>query len=261
MLAWNRNNTTPESDLLALQRWYQDHLGQRLRCVEQQALDQVMPNLFGYHLLQIESALNEPLCGSSLVPHKVLLSRHTPHHFAGLQEMSFLRGHAETLPVASDSVDVVLLAHTLEFAGDPYQVLREIDRILVPEGHLVIQGFNPWSSWGAWHLICARWAGPPWNGRFRSAGRIREWLGVLGFDTCQSTSYFFRPPLQHNGLMRRLEIIERLGQRCWPFAGAGYILVAKKRVLTRTLIRRRWRPGQSLVGAGIVKPSTQTRFR
>jgi SAM-dependent methyltransferase len=161
--------------------------------------------------------------------------------------------YAQALPILTDSVDVVVLAHTLEFEQDPHQVLREADRVLVPEGHVVILGFNPWSPWGLWHVLVSRWSRPPWSGQFRSLWRIKDWLALLGFDTTVSRGFFFRPPLRHDGVMHRLKVMEKLGQRFWPFAGAVYIIVAKKRVMRPTPIRPRWRPGRSLVGAGLVK--------
>jgi len=244
-----------------LRDWYRQGLGQRLLREERRALDDALPNLFGYHLLQVGSPVDEALCTSSLIPNRVLLesglaleSLHTSVPVA-MRPLMYAEAHA--LPILTDSVDVVLLAHTLEFEQDPHQVLREADRVLVPEGHVVILGFNPWSIWGMWRLLLSRWAAPPWNGQFRSIRRIKDWLALLGFDARVCRGFFFRPPLRHDGVMQRLKILEKLGQRCWPFAGAVYIVVAKKRVMTPTPIRPRWRPGRSLVGAGLVKTSTQ----
>jgi len=220
---------------------------------ERRELDEVLPNLFGYHLLQVGSPADDVLCAASLIPNRVLMESVLEPG----KRRPLILAQAQALPIQSDSVDVVMLAHTLEFEPDPHQVLREADRVLVPEGHVVILGFNPWSPWGLWHLLISRWAMPPWNGQFRSMRRIRDWLSLLGFDTTVSRGFFFRPPLHHDGVMRRLRVMERLGRRLWPFAGAVYIVVAKKRVTTLTPIRPRWRPGRSLVGAGLVNPGSQ----
>jgi len=238
-----------------LRDWYRQRLGQRLLRAERRELDEVLPNLFGYHLLQVGSPADEAMCTASLIPNRVLLESDLETTTAVRRPLMLAQAHA--LPILSDSVDVVVLAHTLEFEQDPHQVLREVDRVLVPEGHVVILGFNPWSPWGLWHLLVSRWAMPPWDGQFRSTRRIRDWLGLLGFDTTVCRGFFFRPPLHHDGIMRRLRIMEGLGRRCWPFAGAVYIVVAKKRVTTLTPIRPRWRPGRSLVGAGLVNSGSQ----
>jgi SAM-dependent methyltransferase len=241
-----------------LRDWYRHRLGQHLLRAERQVLDDVLPNLFGYHLIQVGSPADEALCTSSLIPNRVLLESGLKAQTSAVPALRpLMLAHAHALPILTDSVDVVVLAHTLEFEQNPHQVLREADRVLVPEGHVVILGFNPWSPWGLWHLLVSRWAAPPWNGQFRSMWRIRDWLELLGFDVTIGRGFFFCPPLPYEGVMRRLSVLEKLGQRCWPFAGAVYIIVAKKRVMTMTPIRPRWRPGRSLVGAGMAKTSTQ----
>lgn len=217
-------------------------------------LDEVLPNLFGYYLLQVGCPADAALCTSSLIPSRLLLESDMGTQSGSLRPQMSALAHA--LPIQTDSVDVVVLAHTLEFEQDPHRVLREADRVLVPEGHVVILGFNPWSPWGIWNLLLSRWAGAPWNGQYRSIGRIKDWLALLGFDARYSKGFFFRPPLQHEGLMRRLKVLEKIGHRCWPFAGAVYIIVAKKRVMTMTPIRPRWR-ATTLVGASLAKPSAQ----
>jgi len=240
-----------------LRHWYQQSLGQLLISAEQQALDEVLPNLFGYHLIQVGSPVDQDLSTTSLIPNQVMIESHITSDDGAETLKPQVFGCSQSLPILSDSVDVVLLAHTLEFEQDAHQVLREADRVLVPEGHMVILGFNPWSLWGVWHFLTSRWASPPWNGQFRSMRRIKEWLSLLGYDTKTCQQFFFQLPIQHEGILRRLEVLDKIGRRCWPFAGAIYVVVGKKRMMTPTPIRPRWRPGRSLVGAGLVKPSTQ----
>jgi SAM-dependent methyltransferase len=255
------HNTTPEpaggQQRIQLRNWYQQRLGQRLLRSERRELDRVLPNLFGYYLLQVGSPVDTGLCTRSLIPNRMLLESHVSNKAASQATKPQIHAYAHALPIANDSVDVVLLVHTLEFEQDPHQVLREADRVLVPEGHIVLLGFNPFSPWGLWRLLVSRWSSPPWSGQFRSSRRIRDWLSLLGYDITVSHSLFFRPPVRHQGVMRRLKVLERLGRRLWPFAGAVYLVVARKRMVTMTPIRPRWRPGRSLVGTGLVKPSTQ----
>ncbi len=240
-----------------LRQWFRQGLGQRLLAAEQRILDEVVPNLFGYHLVQVGNPADQDLTETSLIPNHVLIESdwNAASEPEGMKPQ--IHGYAQSLPIRTDSVDVVLLAHTLEFEVDAHQVLREADRVLVPEGHVVIIGFNPWSPWGIWHLLTSRWSTAPWNGQFRSARRIKDWLSLLGYDAIISQCFFYQPPIRHAGIMRRLEVLERIGLRCWPFAGAVYLIVGKQRMMTMTPIRPRWRPGRSLVGAGLVKPSAQ----
>ena len=246
-----RHRSQPEILQRELRNWYSRDLGRRLFAVERQELEKVLPGLFGYHLLQIGSPINDVLYETSLVSHRVYMDE-----FPGRNSSRpVLWGQAGALPIISDSVDVVILPHTLEFTAEPHQVLREADRILVPEGHLVILGFNPWSLWGIRHFLTGRWAKAPWSGQFRSIMRVKDWLSLLGFETRVANCYFFRPPMQPAGLMRRLALMEKFGQRWWPIFGAGYIVVAKKRVVTFTPVKPRWQPKRRLVNAGVVKPT------
>ncbi|MDH5445612.1 MAG: methyltransferase domain-containing protein, partial [Gammaproteobacteria bacterium] len=155
---------------------------------------------------------------------------------------------------ASDSVDVVVLNHALEFSHNPHQVLREVERVLVPEGHLVIMMFNPWSLWAVNRLLL-RWKNTaPWCGKFISATRSKDWLALLGFEVGQSRGYFFRPALQQMTIMERIGWLEKMGQRFWSIFGGGYMLVAKKKTETMTPIRPKWASRRRrVVAAGLVE--------
>jgi len=256
-----QRKSASSQDRQALQDWYSRELGQALLEAEKQELEQVLPDLFGYHLLQVGSPIGEVLSGSSRVSHRILLESQEIFNLENNSVQPNLCGCADALPIVSDSIDVVILPHTLEFETDPHQVLRETDRVLVPEGHVVILGFNPWSMWGLWRLLCSRWGSAPWTGQFRSMMRIKDWLALLGYEVVVTRSYFFRPPLQHTTLMKHLTMLETLGERWWSVFGAAYLLVAKKRIVTYTQIKPRWLIGRKMIGcAGLIKPSIN-RFR
>ncbi len=228
----------PCTDRSRLQQWYSDALGQRLLESERRELDEILPNLFGYHLVQVGQPVCEDLLQASRISHRLVVEEMA----AEASPAPGLRGRADALPLQRDSVDVVLLPHTLEFASRPHEVLREAERVLVAEGHVVILGFNPWSLWGLWRLLRGRRGHPPWCGTFRSLLRLRDWLALLGFDTVMTRMYFYRPPLRNAALMQRLSFLERLGGHWWPILGGAYVLVARKRVVGLTPIRPRWRP-------------------
>jgi len=126
--------------------WCANRPGQWLLETERQELEEILPNLFGYHLLQVGCLSGEDILGCSRVLHRVVVDIDADE----VTDVFGLYGRPDALPIDTDSVDVVLLPHTLEFENDPHQVLREVERVLVPEGHVVILGFNPWSIWGLW---------------------------------------------------------------------------------------------------------------
>ncbi len=226
-----------------LRHWYQGPLGQLAAQAETEVLEATLPNLFGYHLLQIGHWGAENYLSASRVQHKTVLDPDP----AG----AGVRGRVEALPVATDCIDVAVLPHTLEFSQNPHQVLREAERVLVPEGHVVILGFNPWSLWGLRRMTRRRQV--PWCGQMISPHRLRDWLELLGFSICESEWVFYRPPLRKSGLMRRLAFVEKLGARWWPPLGGIYVMVAKKRVSTLTAIGPRWRRKRPVLSPGLVE--------
>ncbi len=234
--------------------WLQHNYGRQLERAIGDELERILPNLFGYHLLQLGAWAGENLLLGSRIQHCVVIADRDSVD----AERCGVVAKIDVLPIASDSVDVVLLPHALEFNDRPHDVLREVERVLVAEGHVVIVVFNPLSLWGLARVWLGRRGRAPWNGRFFTATRIRDWLALLGFDVVLSKSIFFRPPLRHAQMLRRLLFLERLGARWWPLLGAVTVLVGRKRVATLTPIRPRWRPRRSLAAAGLAEPTQRS---
>ena len=229
--------------------WFQSSLGRLLTAQEQVCLERRLTSLFGYYLIQI--GVCDPkldLLRSSPAKSKLLLD-------VGQRSVS-LRADPLRLPLTSDSVDGVLMHHTIDFSQAPHQILREAERVLIPEGKLLIVGFNPWSLWGGWRLFHLHGGMPPWTGHFFSMRRVSDWLSLLGFDLLAVEHLNFRPPLQSQRLMQQMVFMERFGERLWPLAGAVYVLEAVKRTLTMTPIRPKWRIRKKVLPA-TVEPSTR----
>lgn len=147
-------------------------------------------------------------------------------------------GRPDKLPILNDKIDFVYLAHCIGSVKNPHEVLRESYRVLQPEGHVIISGFNPWSLWGIKRLfgrLISHW---PWNSHFMSVTRLKDWLALLGFEIVSTRFYFFRPPSRIG--LKKLEFLERLGRFCWPMLGGHYVVLAKKRLIPLTLIRPTW---------------------
>lgn len=239
-----------------LRQWYRTELGRELLAVEQGQLNAVLTGLFGYHLVQLGCPVADDLLGQSRIKQRVILEGDVlAKDFACMEVANHCVAESQHLPFERDSIDVMVLPHTLEFEENPHQILREVERTLIPEGHVVIMGFNPFSLWGVTRMFIGWRRRVPWCGHFYSTLRIKDWLALLGFDTVLLQGYFFRPPVQHDGSLEHLNFMEHYGARGWPFPGGGYILVARKRLTTLTPIKPRWESRRRFVGGGLTEPS------
>ena len=97
-------------------------------------------------------------------------------------ESKLLRGVTEALPFKSESVDMIILPHLLDFDRQKHQVLREVERILKPEGKLIILGFNPWNIYINLQYIRRREKNSLWHPSLVSRTKIADWLSLLNFE-------------------------------------------------------------------------------
>ena len=228
-----------------LQAWWQTKTAAYLSKQERIALGEALPTLFGYYLLQ-SGCWGEPgdLLETSTIRSKVIVGEHGDVGCGVLGDPSYL-------PFASDSVDLVLLPHTLERVEEPEKVLREAERVLRGEGHVVVLGFHPFGPWGIGRYVGARLA---WSGSFLSLWRLKIWLRVLGFEIVETRQILYRPPWRSKAMLLRSAFLDRLRWR--PTAGA-YMVVARKRVFSMSPLRRvRTRPQAAF--SGVAKPTTRS---
>jgi SAM-dependent methyltransferase len=240
---------------------------------ERRQLGAAVADVFGYHALQLGfpelNALHEnrmPLrvCASDRLPRAAEAapddggSPCTPCRVAVISRY-------EELPFATQSIDLVVMPHVLEFSDEPHQVLREVDRVLVPEGQVVITGFNPASLWGMRQFMTRLGATPylPREGQFIALPRIKDWLKLLSFEVNRGRFGCYVPWVRSERWLAHWGFMERAGDRWWPVLGSIYMVTAIKRVrgmrlvgLVRSKVREDLRPALApAAGAGALTPS------
>lgn len=216
-------------------------------------LDAAVADIFGFHALQL-----------GLPQINALRANRMPHRWVATESLSIpdvasdtlpskpstsasiaLHCDFDALPFDSASLDLVVLPHALELARDPHLALREVERVLVPEGRMVIAGFNPASLWGL-----RQWMGRqrgvamssqrglflPQTGEYMRYRRLRDWLRLLGFEVEDGRFGCYRPPVTSQTWLQRFEWMEQAGERWWPVFGAVYFVVAVKRVRGMRLV-------------------------
>jgi SAM-dependent methyltransferase len=243
----------PDS-LVPLYQWQSSGLGRALIGAETRLLSHAFDDVFGLELLQLGAwgSGRELLAVSRIRRQSVVAEKGAPA--VGPDLIASLTH----LPIAGDSIDAVLMPHTLELASDPHAVLREADRVLGGEGKILILGFRPMSLWGL--RAAAQRAGfPPGLRRTLSEGRIRDWLVLLGYDIIGYQSYLYRLPTVLHGAPQ--DAVDRMLHRGWlyPLPGAAYLIKARKRLYTLTPIRPKLRERLTVLGGRLVEPSAGGR--
>lgn len=208
---------------------------------EQHCLDTLTADLFGFNAMQIGMPQINTLAANRM-PNKWLADTHVIAA-SGIRPAVAIAHDLAELPFASQSLDLVVLPHVLEFSREPHQVLREVERVLRPEGQLIICGFNSASMWGARQLV-GRLSGSPFlprEGEFISMPRLKDWLELLNMEVGHGHFGCYAPPCRSQKWLERFSFMEKMGSRWWPYLGAVYVVHAIKRVKGMRLIGPVWR--------------------
>ncbi len=255
------------SEIIGLRPWLATAPGRYLLDWERGHFDEAVGDVFGYHALQL--GLPElPALRHNRMPHRWLAlsgAEHGPASELTLEPDAprvALLSHPAALPFPENSLDLVVLPHTLELSEDPHTTLREVERVLVPEGRVVISGLNPASLWG-FRQQRAHWCRRlgfgelflPEEGEFIGYWRLRDWLRLLSFEVESARFGCYRPALSHPRWLERFAWMDAAGARWWPIFGAAYFLVAVKRVRGMRLLEPAWRtPAQRAAAPAVATP-------
>jgi SAM-dependent methyltransferase len=235
------------SALLTLSEFLASPPGRYVLEWEQQHLNAAVADIFGYHALQLGLPEIDALRENRMPLRLCASDRFAPGHGlalggAGRATVAVIN-RFEELPFLSQSIDLVVMPHILEFSEEPHQVLREVDRVLVPEGHVIITGFNPASLWGMRQAMARLGATPflPKDGQFISLPRIKDWLKLLSLEASRGRFGCYLPWSRTERWLARWAFMEKAGDRWWPVLGSVYMLTAVKRVRGMRLIGKAWR--------------------
>ncbi len=237
-----------------LQEWYATPAGQILYAELLTKLDALLPRLFGYHALQVGGLAEElDLISSSTIGQKIYMTLDDKRGDVAASSMA--------LPFPQDTLDLIVLPHTLDFSSDPHQVLREVHRVLISEGHVVLIGFNPISMMGVCKLMFARSQRAPWAGHFYSARRLKDWMSLLDFKVVNVEHVGMRPPIQNARFQQRLEFLNKSERIGLGRLSGIQIFIAKKRELTLTPMTEPWRPRRRMIPVKVTEPTARTNSK
>lgn len=263
--------------IISMQSWLDTPPGQYLLAWERAQFEQVVADIFGYHALQL-----------GLAPLFALQANRMPHRWLAMPSSDNISDLASTnvqpaidlvtdfaaLPFFENSLDLLVLPHSLELSPDPHATLREVQRVLVPEGKLVICGFNPMSLWGVKQgrgRLFRRFSQIsksdvdqgsaahfgfgelflPGTGEFIGYRRLRDWLRLLNFEIESGKFGCYRPAVRSEKWLQRFSWMDKAGERYWPILGSVYFVVAVKRVHGMRMLSPNWKGARVKVTAPV----------
>ncbi|MFZ6849980.1 class I SAM-dependent methyltransferase [Undibacterium sp. RuRC25W] len=246
-----------EKNIIDLAAWLESPVGRYVLEWEQAQLAKRTVDIFGYNAVQIgmpqinglaasrmpnrwltNAVGNAPSGSSLLVPQRPVV---VVHDFS-------------ELPFETQSIDLVVLPHVLEFANEPHQLLREVERVLIPEGRVIISGFNQASFWGVRQAAgrLNKHYFLPQEGEFISFTRMKDWLKLLSMEIGEHTFGCYVPPCRSEKWLQRFHFMENAGKKWWPYLGAVYMVQAVKRVRGMHLIGPAWKQKRLARGNAVV---------
>lgn len=272
-----------------MQSWLKTPPGEYLLAWECAQFDAVVADIFGYHALQLGLA-PLPALQTNRMPHRWLAvptagnsldsvtSAISDASKQAIQPVADLVTDFAALPFFENSLDLLVLPHSLELSPDPHATLREAQRVLVPEGKLVVCGFNPMSLWGLkqarghlYHRLSRIVSGEagaavpsqtpapgglselflPEAGEFLGYRRMKDWLRLLNFEIESDQFGCYRPAVRSDKWLQRFAWMDKAGARYWPILGAVYMVVAVKRVHGMRLLSPNWKGARVKVVAPV----------
>lgn len=241
-----------QTPIIDLGDWLQQPAGAYISAWEQAQFASLTADIFGFHALQI-GLPQLPALAASRMPHQWTSVSAMPATDAHYPLPPSLVHDFSELPFDSQSIDLVILPHVLEFAAEPHQILREVERVLIPEGRLIVTGLNRNSLWGLRQFIGKRTghAFLPQEGEFISPHRLKDWLKLLNMEVDETRYGCYALPVDSAQWLQNSGVMEGLGHRWWPRLGAVYMVEAVKRVRGMHLVgpafkRKRIRRAQTV---------------
>lgn len=239
----------------ALAAWYDTALGQAVFEAERQQLAKVLPGMLGHHLLQLGAANEYEWLTASRIYRRVCLDAVVADNC----QIPFVLGEFDQLPIETDSIDVVVIAHVLECMDDPQAFLQEVMRVLAPEGLMIILAFNMHSLFGAQKQLTRDEQAFFNKTKLINPYRLKRQLRQVDCALKEFKTFFFRPPLISQRQLSNALFMEAIGQLCWPYWGAISIMTAQKHVTNMTPIKPEWKLKALLNNnKGYVEPTTRT---
>lgn len=229
------DQATFSEQFLAGQRYWQTSHGRRQWQAEKQCLHQLLARSGVQHALELGVA--PPLLAHDSIRHRIgwAPQRELAEH------PSTLICRPEALPLADESLELVVVHHLLEVAPQPTHMLREAARVTSDSGRLILIGWHPLGIAGPARLKrCherfyqrSRWLTP---------GRLRDWLRFIDFNI-ERIDYCGFVPFENTPDWL---LMEHWGRRHNLPLGRAWIISAKRQMCRMIPLKKHFNPATML---------------
>lgn len=237
------NKDLQKKHIINLDNWFKTPIGLYIRAWEQKHLDKLTADIFGFNAIQIGLPCMNGLHANRM-PYRWLTNNSNVIQISQIQKIPIAVIHSfSELPFSTESLDLIILPHVLEFNTNPHQVLREVERVLIPGGQIIITGFNPTSLLGI-RQIYSQLIGIHFLPEIKeliSLSRLKDWLKLLNMQVNRGNFGCYAPPCTTKKWLRRFAFMEKAGDRWWPYFGAIYIVQAIKHIKNICFIGLTWK--------------------
>lgn len=238
--------------------WYKSLSGQSSLDHLDHLCADILSETFGYYAIQIGLLSgSHDLLGYSRIAKGFSLVEKVFDKNAEVAAISTV----EQLPIATDNIDLVVASHVLELSENPHQVLREIDRVLVPEGHCLLIGFNPFGLLRFPSYVMSTLNRKKHNFRMRSVPRVRDWFSLLGFEVLDVHYMGARPPIKNKKVFDAMSWVEKVSHYTGPVMANMYVIHVKKQVVAMRPHKKVWLAPAVLSGGKVALNRTAQRVR
>lgn len=227
--------------LPAIRQWYESGVGQNTSLAVRQAVAEMSNDVFGYYAVQVgELAGQYCLLQESRIKNRFAVAVED-----STETMVDLVADPAALPLAFDNLDLIVASHVLDCTTAPHQVLREIERVLMPEGHCILIAFNPFSARGV-RLIWRRLLKQKNSQPVYTAFRLRDWFEVLGFEVLEVRSVGQHYRIEKLPVIRRFSWLQVLVSKYYQLFGQVQLMHVQKKVSKLTPWKPKLRSGPVL---------------
>ena len=146
---------------------------------------------------------------------------------------------SKRLPFEDASHDVIIILHALDYTDNPYELVREIDRIATDDAKVAVIGFNKFSLWGILKPFMNKLS-PPWVLNFHSLYSVKEWFKLLGYeqDYKDTSSFFPIPSKTFSKHLNKISFVQKIMARD---LGGLYFFAFKKKIIPLTPVRLKFK--------------------